>query len=171
MSDESKGGIVRVKKESRYFVASNQPFNDPRLSFGARGLMGYLLSKPDNWQIRNYDLYRKSPDGRSKVQGYLAELKKFGYLTRFPISKGKSGINWVSEVYESPEDNPHLSSYRFSNDENSNDEFSSFEKVPPITITKSPTTKPLNTDAQHGAAEFLGWIQEPSFSKITALDH
>jgi hypothetical protein len=46
---------IRVKKDARYFSASNEPFNDKRLSWEARGLMGYLLSKPDNWEL---------PDGK-----------------------------------------------------------------------------------------------------------
>jgi len=71
------------------------------LSFGARGVMGYLLSKPDGWEIRNNDLYRQSPDGRAKVQGYLRELKARGYLLRKRISDGRGKIQWVSELYES----------------------------------------------------------------------
>jgi len=40
--------IIRVKKDKGYFVASNKPFNNKNLSWEARGILGYLLSKPDD---------------------------------------------------------------------------------------------------------------------------
>lgn len=103
---------IRAIKDKNYFHASNEPFNDQALSWGARGLMGYILSKPDGWEVRNYDLYRKSSDGRRKVNGYLAELKVAGYLRRFKIykpsetGKGRGTIEWVTEIYERKDLNP-----------------------------------------------------------------
>lgn len=97
--------ILRVKKNSRYFVASNEPFNDERLSWEARGVMGYLLSKPDNWELRNRDLIARGPAGEKKIERILGELQKFGYLHRRRIHDGQR-FEWVSIICESPDLKP-----------------------------------------------------------------
>ncbi|MCK5612121.1 hypothetical protein KAR91_60175, partial [Candidatus Pacearchaeota archaeon] len=89
--------IVRTVKEQKYFVASNVLFNDKRLSWEARGIMAYLLSKPDGWQCHNYDLVNQSAAGKHVVQRVLKELKEFGYVHRYQESDGAK-IVWVTEV-------------------------------------------------------------------------
>ena len=60
--------VIRVKKDKNFFAASNEPFNDDRLTWEARGVMGYLLSKPDDWQVRFNDLVKRGPAGDHKVR-------------------------------------------------------------------------------------------------------
>ena len=56
---------------------------DKRLSWGARGLLEYMLSKPDDWKFYMSELISHSDkDGRDKTYGYMDELKKYGYVTR-----------------------------------------------------------------------------------------
>jgi hypothetical protein len=45
--------IVRVQKEKRlrFTIISNMPIEDGRLSSESLGLLTYLLSKPDNWEV------------------------------------------------------------------------------------------------------------------------
>jgi DnaD/phage-associated family protein len=50
------------------------------LSWEARGILWYLLSKPDDWQVRVSDLMQNC--GRDKVRNTLAELIRFGYLEK-----------------------------------------------------------------------------------------
>ncbi len=97
-----KKNIIRVVKDKRYFTASNVPFNDSRLSWEARGVMGYLLSKPDNWIVRNVDLYKQSDAGKHKVKRILTELKDAGYLVRKCFRKPDGTFEWESTVYETP---------------------------------------------------------------------
>lgn len=98
--------IIRVRKDSRYFSASNEPFNDERLSWEARGLMGYLLSKPDHWEVKTADIENKGPAGNRKVRRMLAELRKTGYMNRIRITNPNHTFDWITEVYESPSQNP-----------------------------------------------------------------
>lgn len=93
--------IIRVEKNKNYFVASNLPFNDDRLSFEARGLLGYLLSKPDDWIVMNADLVNASPAGKHKVNRILAELKEAGYMTRKQFTRDDGTFGWATTVYES----------------------------------------------------------------------
>lgn len=94
--------IIRVKKDKGYFVASNKPFNDKSLSWEARGVLAYLLSKPDDWTVRNGDLYKQGPAGINKVKRILAELQKAGYLQRTRIRKPDGTFEWETTLYETP---------------------------------------------------------------------
>lgn len=92
--------IIRVKKNENYFASSNEPFNDERLSWEARGVMGYLLSKPDDWRVRFYDLINNGPAGEHKMRRILKELEELGYLERERIQKEDGTFDWLSTVYE-----------------------------------------------------------------------
>jgi len=94
--------IVRVNKEGKYFAASNEPFNDERLRWDTRGMIGYLLSKPNNWTIRMADLIKKGPGGRDKVRMMLRDAQKHGYLNRYRITRLDGTFLWVWELYETP---------------------------------------------------------------------
>lgn len=106
--------IIRVRKDARYFSASNEPFNDERLSWESRGLMGYLLSKPDHWTVRTEDIEKKGPAGNRKVRRMLAELRQHGYMNRIRVTKEAGKFDWITEVYESPSQNPRKPSCSFS---------------------------------------------------------
>ena len=78
---------------------------DERLSFKAKGILGYLLSKPDNWKVIVGDLVKRSTDGKASVYSGLNELKKYGYYAKRPVRNDKGIIvRWESTVYESPVD-------------------------------------------------------------------
>lgn len=100
------GGIIRVKKDANYFTASNEPFNDKGLSWEARGVLGYLLSKTDGWEVRDNDLINQGPAGGAKIGRILDELKASGYLRRFRERRPDGTFEWTTEIYESPKLNP-----------------------------------------------------------------
>jgi hypothetical protein len=95
-------GIIRTVKDKGYFVASNTPFNDKRLSWEARGVLAYLLSKPDGWITRNGDLLKNGPAGERKIGRILKELQALGYMTRERVHED-GRFDWVTCVYESPQ--------------------------------------------------------------------
>lgn len=75
--------IVRVsKRENPYVTLDKFFFNDERLSWKAKGLLGYLLSKPNDWKIILADLIKKATDGRDSIYTGLKELERAGYLER-----------------------------------------------------------------------------------------
>jgi hypothetical protein len=75
--------IVRVnKRENPFAQIDRRPINDNRLSWKARGILTYLLEKPNDWEVRISDLVNRSDtDGITAVKGGMAELRKFGYAT------------------------------------------------------------------------------------------
>lgn len=96
---------IRVEKNKGYSVISNIGLNDPNLSYKAKGILAYLLSKPDDWKCVVSDLSKNAKDGRDSVYGGLQELRKYGYMIKRPIrnSQGKV-VEWEEVVYEAPEE-------------------------------------------------------------------
>lgn len=102
---ENKGGIVRVsKRDSSYAIIDPYFLSDERLSWKAKGLLGYLLSKPSNWRVYVSDLVKRSKDGKDAVYSALKELEAAGYIERRqmrdPETQRISGYETV--VFERP---------------------------------------------------------------------
>lgn len=102
--------IVRVGSRRRFTVVDNFAVEDPRLSFQALGLLTFLLSKPDNWEVsyRHLARVRTGPrgEGEHAVRKTLDELEAHGYLVRRRQRSDAGTWAWVSTVYEVPTDRP-----------------------------------------------------------------
>jgi hypothetical protein len=101
-SPNKRPTIIRGPKFAHYFVVDNALFSDERLSWEARGLMGYLLSKPDDWKVRLYDLVARGPAGVHKIQRILRELEAAGYLRRVRLKRSNGAFDWETTVCEVP---------------------------------------------------------------------
>jgi hypothetical protein len=94
--------ILRLPKKEKYFRVANSVFNDQDLSWEARGVMGYLLSKPDNWQLRVLDLQRRGPAGQHKIRRILRELESARYLRRERFRRPDGTFGWFILIFEDP---------------------------------------------------------------------
>jgi len=83
-----------------------------RLSFEARGILAYLLSKPDDWEIQRADLMAEGGIGRDKVNSILKELREAGYLVT-EIQRDDEGkiTGTVYRLYESANRSTEKASY------------------------------------------------------------
>jgi len=81
-----------IKRRSRDSVAliPNHVADDERLTFEARGVLLYLLAKPEGWQVQTSDLQRKGGIGRDKVLRIIGELEAAGYIVR-ERARGEGG--------------------------------------------------------------------------------
>lgn len=70
--------IFKVQS-SVYRSVNESVFRDTNLNLTTRGLLGYLLTRPDGWKIRFYDLLNVSGCGRDGMQGMIKEMCLFGY--------------------------------------------------------------------------------------------
>lgn len=95
--------IIRVQKTERYSIISNEVLNDPKLSYKAKGLLCYLLSKPDTWNIQVNQLVKASKDGRDAVYATIKELGEAGYIIK-EVIKDASGkiVECAYTVFENP---------------------------------------------------------------------
>lgn len=106
MEDKRLDEVIRVRKRPNNFVMIDKTFlEDDRLSFKAKGILAYLLSKPDNWKVIVGNLVKYSKDGKSAVYAGLKELKECGYYVKTPIRSedGRRISRWESTVYEMPD--------------------------------------------------------------------
>ena len=79
-------------------------FADHQLSFAALGLLGYLLSKPDNWQVSVNQLIgategTEKQSKRDAVLKMLEELKAKGFVQM--KRKAEGGVDYI--VFDSPQ--------------------------------------------------------------------
>lgn len=73
--------IFKIKRHVNYTVIGNEVICDKTISWGARGLLIYLLSKPEHWEVRIQDLINGSAkEGKTKVQSLLKELRTANYV-------------------------------------------------------------------------------------------
>lgn len=130
--DKRLDEVIRVRKRPNNFVMLDKTFlEDDRLSFKAKGILAYLLSKPDNWKVIVGNLVKYSKDGKSAVYAGLKELKECGYYVKTPIRSedGRRISRWESTVYEMPDsllsdfqeiDNEEIENQYFENRERNN---------------------------------------------------
>ena len=73
------------------------------MSWSARGIVTYLLAKPDDWEIRAEDIRKRGDLGRDAVYAVLKELRRYGYLGRTPGRDKRGRFGTVdSTFYEVP---------------------------------------------------------------------
>ena len=98
------GEVIRIKKHSNNYVILDKTFlEDDGLTWKAKGILTYLLSRPDGWEVRVSDLVKHSQDGKTAVYSALKELKEAGYYQKVPVRDEKSRIiRWESTVSELP---------------------------------------------------------------------
>ena len=75
------------RPESNFYLLDKRIADDKRLSWAARGLLIFLLGKPDHWQVSVEHLRKETsdsakPTGRDGVYSILSELIEAGYVTR-----------------------------------------------------------------------------------------
>lgn len=81
----SKNIVRTSKRENPFVMIDHRPLNDDNLSWQAKGLLAYLLSKPDNWIVIVADLVKRATNGRDSVNSILKELEQKGYIERIKI--------------------------------------------------------------------------------------
>ena len=79
--------IIRAKRTQNFTIISNKVYEKHVLSWQAMGMLGYLLSKPDDWRVVVPELVNVTKDtkkqtGREGVYNILKELEEKGYLIR-----------------------------------------------------------------------------------------
>ncbi|MEK5477595.1 hypothetical protein NYE70_11680 [Paenibacillus sp. FSL R5-0407] len=81
----------------------NAPLQDERLSFKARGLLAYMLSKPDNFKFYIDELTKHTTEGKDSIRAGMKELEQLGYIHRYPVKNERGKImSWELDLYESP---------------------------------------------------------------------
>ena len=97
--------IYRVvkSKDNPYVMIDRRPVENPELSFKAKGILTYLLSRPDGWEVSVADLIKRGTDGEAGIRAGLKELKNAGHMKYSTSRKAGRITGWLIEVYEVPD--------------------------------------------------------------------
>ena len=100
-----KKTIIRKAKniENPYAQIANSALRDEVLSWPGTGLLAYLLSLPDNWEINLVDLIKRKKSGKAATRTALNELVSRGYIERI-ITRNEHGhfVRFEYLLYERP---------------------------------------------------------------------
>lgn len=71
--------LLKRTRNDPFARVPKEILDDEKLSWKAKGILSYLLSKKDGWKARTTDLVNHGTDGRDAVRSGLSELIEAGY--------------------------------------------------------------------------------------------
>ncbi len=78
-----------IRKKDNFTTIHNDLLNNDKLSWKAKGILIYMLSKPANWEYNiKGDIVKRSSDRETAVYSGVQELVKQGYVSRVKNSDG-----------------------------------------------------------------------------------
>ncbi len=96
--------IFRTIKSSCFVTVDRFFIDDSNLSLQAKGLLLYLLSKPDNFYNNEYEILKHCKNGRDSIRAICHELITHGYLIRSKLrDPSGSFVRSIWFVLEKPE--------------------------------------------------------------------
>ena len=135
--------IIRSNKE-RWTTVDNCWVKDVTLSAKAKGILLYILSLPDDWDLHVTELVTHFTDGEKAIRSGMKELTDSGYL--FCIPKHAENGKFLGNDYVIMED-PHAELPHAENGDAVNSRLLSTEEKPSTnkTIVVSPEIKEIIT--------------------------
>lgn len=89
--------IIRRQITANFTIIPNDAIMDTRLSIGARWLLCYLLSRPQDWVVRVGDIQKQAAVGRDKAYSLIKELIGAGWVRK---DEGRQeGGKWAGVEY------------------------------------------------------------------------
>jgi hypothetical protein len=87
--------MAKLIIKTRYANTPNNLLNNKNLSLSAKGLYGYLQSKPDNWDFSIAGMASQCKEGEKAIRTAIKELEIEGWLIRYNY-QGEGG-KWTCE--------------------------------------------------------------------------
>jgi hypothetical protein len=96
--------IHRVEKLKDYSIIANHGALNAELSWGAKGLLWHMLTRPDDWAFYNEELTKHSPESIRVTKKLIKELKEAGYVAKVPKKDPvtKRVVKWETVLFEKP---------------------------------------------------------------------
>jgi hypothetical protein len=92
----------KTHKTKKYTTIDLTNVEDSRLSWKAKGIHLYLLSRPAEWKIWTNDLLKRSKDQQSSLLNGMKELCSLGYVYKAVSRENGHISNWIYLVFEKP---------------------------------------------------------------------
>lgn len=94
--------IIRRKHTSKFTTIGNILFNDERLQADEVGIIGYLLSRPDDWQVRRPALARRFKYGRDAIKRVMWNAMRTGWIVARKSQLSDGRIFTLYEIRDEP---------------------------------------------------------------------
>lgn len=134
--------IYRKPRTHSYAQIDNAVLRDPALSWKARGLLAYLLSLPDDWEVSFKHLALQSPkDTKNGLRSAFKELTTIGYA-RLEYRRSSDGSRASGKRYS-------ISEEPFSESQNPDVQKAERQKVPSYTKTQGFNENPKKTKTKN----------------------
>jgi hypothetical protein len=92
----------RKKPKSGYTKIDNRLFNDDRLKADEQGVMGYLISRPDDWSVQRFHLMKKYDMGEERMQRIMWNLTAYEWFGVRRYRRDDGTIATEIEIREEP---------------------------------------------------------------------
>lgn len=137
--------IIRTPRPDSYTIVNNRILYDTDgLSWEAIGLLVYLLSKPDYWQVSVTALTNTGRCGHNKINTITKELKEAGYLVG---QRNKDG-SFDYFIYDCPQEKESLNPKSGIREKMPKSEKPKSEKPKSENRTQVNTESKVNTEYQ-----------------------
>ena len=155
--------IIRAPRpETKFYTLDKAISEDERLSWAARGLLIFLLGKPDNWEVSVTHLIKQTSkaigksSGRDAVRVIIKELEAAGYMAVDRARNDGGSFNGMAyTVCERPQtENPSMGSPQTENPATAKPAPAKpAPENPPLIKNdlQQPTEEEANTDLEHCA--------------------
>ena len=80
--------VIKVKIQNHFTTLYNGVLENPKLSFKAKGLWAYCMSRKDDWEFHVSHLATVSEDGRDAIYSALKELEREGLVEKVQERNG-----------------------------------------------------------------------------------
>ena len=93
---------IKKDKDNPYVMLNKEFLNDEKLSWKSKGVLSYLLTLPDDWQIYETEISKHSKDGKDSLKSAMKELIDLGYIVRGDRKRDEKGMlkGYEYTVYE-----------------------------------------------------------------------
>lgn len=97
---------MKLTIKNKYGVVPHEVLFHKDMSLKAKGLYGYLQSKPDGWKFSAVRIAKENKDGKDGVSSALQELERLGYLKREKFQNKKGEWDCDYTLYSTVTDYP-----------------------------------------------------------------
>ena len=102
--NQEKSVIVKRKLRNNFTMVPNAILQNKALSLKAKGLMCYLLSLPDDAEVKKTQLHQQLKDGRDAVISAFNELIESQYIVaEQQIDEGTNQFRYIYTIYDEPQ--------------------------------------------------------------------
>lgn len=90
--------IIKHAQQANFTIIPNALLADQRLTWKAKGILCYLMSKPQSWSVHASDIEARGADGGSAVRSAIKELRAIGYAQLVKYVRSGRVVKWALHV-------------------------------------------------------------------------